>query len=154
MYTDAFQGVIDYIEANLKTDITVDELAAIAGYSKYHFYSVFGEVVGLPVTGYILHRRLKHALYEIASGRTAIEVVSQYGFDTYAGFYKAFVREYGCSPKKYVAIYGNVVAIPEQEKKTLLKFIRQRLATASDIAHSKRYMLLYAQFSLFYLKNP
>jgi hypothetical protein len=33
-------------------------------------------------------------------------VVLEYGFDTYAGFYKAFVRMYGCSPKKYLSIYG------------------------------------------------
>ncbi|MDR0896612.1 MAG: phosphotransferase, partial [Oscillospiraceae bacterium] len=78
------------------------------------FYSVFGAAVGLPVAGYILHRRLKHALHEIASGRTAIEVVLEYGFNTYAGFYKAFVREYGCSLKKYVAIYGTGAAKPQK----------------------------------------
>jgi AraC-like DNA-binding protein/Ser/Thr protein kinase RdoA (MazF antagonist) len=110
MYMDAIQAVVDYIEANLKTDISTDELAAIASYSKYHFYSVFGAVIGMPVAGYILHRRLKHALCEIAGGRTAAEVMLEYGFDTYAGFYKAFVREYGCSPKKYVAIYGSGAA--------------------------------------------
>lgn len=29
------------------------------------------------------------------------------GFDMYAGFYKIFVKEYGCSPKKYLVIYKN-----------------------------------------------
>jgi Ser/Thr protein kinase RdoA (MazF antagonist)/AraC-like DNA-binding protein len=127
MYTDAIQAVVDYIEVNLKTDITIDELAAIAGYSKYHFYSVFGDVVGLPVAGFILHRRLKHALYEIASGHTAIDVVSQYCFDTYAGFYKAFVREYGCSPKKYVAIYGNVAAKPQKLEVTTMSYNKTQI---------------------------
>jgi Ser/Thr protein kinase RdoA (MazF antagonist)/AraC-like DNA-binding protein len=127
MYTDTIQAVVDYIEANLKADITIDELAAIVGYSKYHFYSVFGEAVGLPIAGYILHRRLKHALYEIASGRTAIEVVSQYGFDTYAGFYKAFVREYGCSPKKYVAIYGNIAVKPQKLEVTTMSYSKMQI---------------------------
>jgi Ser/Thr protein kinase RdoA (MazF antagonist)/AraC-like DNA-binding protein len=129
MYAEAMQAVVDYIEANLKTDIIADELAAIAGYSKYHFYSVFSAVVGRPVAGYILHRRLKHALHEIAGGRTAIEVVSQYGFDTYAGFYKAFVREYGCSPKKYVEIFGNDAAKPQKWKVPAMSYSKSELRT-------------------------
>jgi AraC-like DNA-binding protein/Ser/Thr protein kinase RdoA (MazF antagonist) len=97
---------LDYIEQNLKTDITVDELAKMAGYSIWHYYRLFGETTGSPVLGYILRRRLDHALAEISSGRKAIDVIFEYGFDTYAGFYKAFVKMYGVSPKKYLSIYG------------------------------------------------
>jgi Ser/Thr protein kinase RdoA (MazF antagonist) len=88
---------------------------------------VFGAAVGLPVAGYILHRRLKHALHEIASGRTAIEVVPQYGFDTYAGFYKAFVREYGCSPKKYVAIFGSNAAKPQKVEVPTMSYSKAQI---------------------------
>ncbi|HPF55106.1 MAG TPA: helix-turn-helix domain-containing protein [Clostridiales bacterium] len=100
------QTILDYIEANLKTELTPEELAQSAGYSVSHFHRRFSVQMGMPPAAYILTRRLKNALYEIASGYTAIDVVMEYGFETYAGFYKAFVREYGCSPKKYIAIYG------------------------------------------------
>ncbi len=98
---------INYIEQNLKTDITADELAAMAGYSTFHYYRLFSSAVGMPIASYILKRRLDHALGEIAVGRKAVDVVLEYGFDTYAGFYKAFIRMYGCSPKKYLSIYKN-----------------------------------------------
>lgn len=96
---------LDYIEQNLKTDIAAEELARMAGYSTYHYYRLFSSVMGSSVANFILKRRLDHALAEIADGRKAIDVTLEYGFDTYAGFYKAFCRMYGCSPKKYLSIY-------------------------------------------------
>lgn len=104
-YPEVIRTALDYIEQNLKTDITAEELARMANYSTYHYYRLFSSVIGSSVSGYILKRRLDHALAEIAGGRKAIEVVLEYGFDTYAGFYKAFVKMYGCSPKKYLSIY-------------------------------------------------
>ncbi len=104
-YPDVIKTALEYIEQNLKTDITAEELAQMVNYSTYHFYRLFSSVTGSSVSGYILKRRLDHALAEIAGGRKAIEVVLEYGFDTYAGFYKAFVKMYGCSPKKYLNIY-------------------------------------------------
>jgi len=104
-YTELIKTALDYIEENLKTNITSEELAQMANYSTYHYYRLFSSVMGSSVSSYILKRRLDHALAEIASGRKAINVVLEYGFDTYAGFYKAFVKMYGCSPKKYLSIY-------------------------------------------------
>jgi len=83
---------LEYIEQNLKTDITADELAEMANYSSGHYCRMFAQTMDSTVGSYILKRRLDHALAEIASGRKAIGVVHEYGFDTYAGFYKAFVK--------------------------------------------------------------
>jgi AraC-like DNA-binding protein len=102
---DFIKSSLDYIEQNLKADITANELAEIANYSAGHFCRLFAHEMDSTVASYILKRRLDHALTEIASGRKAIGVVLEYGFDTYAGFYKAFVKMYGCSPKKYLSIY-------------------------------------------------
>ncbi len=110
-YPEVIENALDYIEQNLKTDITAEELARMANYSTYHYYRLFSSVTGSSVSAYILKRRLDHALAEIASGRKAIDVVLEYGFNTYAGFYKAFVKMYGCSPKKYLSIYQKHIPI-------------------------------------------
>jgi AraC-like DNA-binding protein len=91
---------LEYIEQNLKTTITAEELACIAGYSIWHYSHLFTKATGMPVSAYINKRRLDRALDEIVSGRRAIAVAMEYGFMTYSGFYKAFVRIYGDSPKK------------------------------------------------------
>ena len=81
---ELIQNCIDYIEENLKTEITAAELADRAGFSIFHFYRLFQAETGMPVMQYILKRRLLNAIYEIAQGRKKIDVAQEYGFDTYA----------------------------------------------------------------------
>lgn len=104
---------VAYIEQNLKTDITPEELAYMAGYSVWHYQRLFAQVVGMSLAAYINRRRLDCALMEIAAQRKAIDAAMDYGFDSYAGFYKAFLRTYGCSPKKYLSLYGAHQSISE-----------------------------------------
>ena len=95
---EVIQSSIDYIEENLKAEITASELAERAGFSMFHFYRLFQAEMGMPIMQYILHRRLLNGIYEIAQGRKKIDVAQEYGFDTYTGFYKAFQREIGFTP--------------------------------------------------------
>jgi len=104
--TDSIKLGVTYIEQTLKTTVTAEELAGMAGYSVWHYCRLFAKIMGMPVAAYISKRRLDGALLEISAGRKAADVVPEYGFDTYAGFYKAFVRVYGCFPKKYLTLYG------------------------------------------------
>lgn len=101
-YRKEIQESLDYIEAHLQTDITASELAQRAGFSLFHFYRLFQMSTGLPVMQYILRRRLLHAIYAIRGGEKRIDAALAYGFDTYAGFYKAFRREFGCTPSVFL----------------------------------------------------
>ena len=98
------QNSIDYIEENLKTDITAKELSEMAGFSIFHFYRLFQNAVGMPVMQYITRRRLLNALYDMHCGEKIIMVALDYGFETQAGFYKAFVREFGYTPTEFLNI--------------------------------------------------
>lgn len=93
---------IDYIEDNLKTEITATELAEMAGFSLFHYYLLFQLSTGLPVMQYILRRRLLHGVYTMKQGNTKIDAALLYGFDTYAGFYKAFCLEFGTTPSAFL----------------------------------------------------
>lgn len=104
-YLDILQDSIDYIEDNLKSDITAEELSKKAGFSIFHYYHLFQKGIGIPVNQYILKRKLHSAIYEMSLGKKSTDVALSYGFDTYAGFFKAFKREYGCSPKEYMKKY-------------------------------------------------
>lgn len=103
-YITLIQNSLDYIEANLKTELRTDELASTLGFSLYHYSRIFQSAVGRSVKDYITKRRLTHAIYEISLGGKMIEVSLSlsYGFNTYAGFYKALKKEYGVSPKEYM----------------------------------------------------
>ena len=121
---ETVKSSLSYIERNLKTEISINELAEMANYSAGHFCRMFALEMDSTVASYILKRRLDHALVEISTGRKAIDVVLEYGFDTYAGFYKAFVKMYGCSPKKYLSIYRkseDIIMLNEKDIQTILK---------------------------------
>ena len=96
------QQSLDYIEDNLQTEITAAELADTAGFSLFHYYRLFQQATGLPVMQYILRRRLLHGVYAMKQGSTKIDAALLYGFDTYAGFYKAFCREFGATPSEFL----------------------------------------------------
>ena len=96
------QKSLDYIEDHLQTDITAAELAEMAGFSLFHYYRLFQQATGLPVMQYILRRRLLHGVYAMKQGSSKIDAALAYGFDTYAGFYKAFCREFGSTPSDFL----------------------------------------------------
>ena len=101
-HINMIQKSLDYIEDNLKSELSIAELANLAGYSLYHYERIFKRLVGISIARYIKRRRLLHAAFDIASGSKIIDTAYRYGFDTNAGFYKAFVREFGEAPTEYV----------------------------------------------------
>lgn len=105
MIRESIQKTLDYVENNVKEDITAEDLAGIAGYSVFHFYRSFQSAVGVPVMQYVLRRKLLHAISEIGSGRKKNDVVYEYGFETYSGFYRSFIREIGYTPADYLQRY-------------------------------------------------
>ena len=118
--SDIIKSGMAYIEDNLKADITAAELADMAGYSLRHYRCLFAGEAGMPVAAYIGKRRLDRALAEIAGGRRAVDAALEYGFDTYAGFYKAFRRMYGGSPKNYLSKMEATKMFTEKELRDIL----------------------------------
>ena len=47
-----------YIENNFAGELMLDEIANVAGVSRYHVSRAFGEAIGRPITGYVRGRRL------------------------------------------------------------------------------------------------
>ena len=76
----------------------------MAGFSLFHYYRLFQSSVGMPVMQYISRRKLLNALYDMHCGEKMITVALLYGFETQAGFYKAFVREFGYTPTELLNI--------------------------------------------------
>ena len=92
---------IDYIDDNIQKEITVDKLASIAGFSTYHYYRIFGSLIGISVMEYVTKRKLQFALFELQGDKKIIDVAMDYGFETHGGFTKAFKRCFGYPPSLY-----------------------------------------------------
>lgn len=100
---EIIQNSLDYIEENLKAEITAKDLADLSGFSMFYYYRLFQSVVGIPVMQYISNRKLLNAIYDMScSNNKKIEVALEYGFSSYASFYKAFYREIGYTPSEFL----------------------------------------------------
>ncbi len=144
MQTRELAPVLAYIDAHLDAQLEPAELAALAGYSPRHFARLFKAAVGATISHHLLARRLRRALCEMAAGTTAIDAVLRYGFDTYAGFYKAFVRMYGCSPRAYLKIYASGLP-PETEWERII------MPTKNELKGLLKCWPVYADKSISYI---
>jgi AraC-like DNA-binding protein len=94
--------VLDYISSNIDDDITLAELAGIAGYSPFHFARKFTLAVGVSPHRYISRLRLERAMAELATGKLPLaEIALNAHFSSQASFTRAFHRETGLTPKDY-----------------------------------------------------
>ncbi len=90
---------IDYIEAHLLEDITVEDTANFVHISPFYFHKGFGMLCGYSFKEYVRNRRLSLAGGElITSDISVIDLALKYGYDSPDSFAKAFSRFHGYPP--------------------------------------------------------
>lgn len=99
--TSLYSNLIEYIEEHLDEDLSLDRLADIFFVSKYHIAHIFKDNLGLSIHQYITKKRLFLCQKAICTNKNISEIYQSYGFGDYSGFYRAFKKEFGISPKKY-----------------------------------------------------
>lgn len=97
----SIQRAIDYIEAHLTEEISLEETARTAYSSPFHFQRVFSIMCGFTVGDYIRMRKLSLAAEELMhSDKKVIDIAFKYGYDTPESFTRAFTRFHGVTPKE------------------------------------------------------
>jgi AraC family transcriptional regulator len=93
--------VLNYVESNLTQDITVDQLAAVAALSRFHFSRMFKVATGYPPSRFIGRRRLELAKSLLAEGGSIADIAQLCRFSTDSNFARAFRRATGLTPAQY-----------------------------------------------------
>jgi len=96
-----YNKIIQYIDVHIKEEITINEIADMTGYSANHIYKIFKIYSPYPIMEYIRRKKLYAAANEMHTGRKIYDIALDYGYETPAGFYKAFKAIYGYSPSEY-----------------------------------------------------
>ncbi|MEA2884448.1 MAG: AraC family transcriptional regulator [Bradyrhizobium sp.] len=94
------QKALWYIESHLAKALTLDEVAAIAGVSRFHMVRAFAAATGLSVMRYVRARRLSEAARALAGGAPDIlSVALDADYGSHEAFTRAFRERFGVTPE-------------------------------------------------------
>jgi len=96
-------AIIEYVEDHLDASPTLEQMAAIARLSVYHFARQFRRAVGLPPHQYVILRRVERAkqLLQATTCLSLAEVAARAGFSDQSRFSHQFKRLVGVTPGQF-----------------------------------------------------
>lgn len=93
------RGLI-YIREHFTEDLSVEQIAFQAGFSRYYFSRQFKNVMGMTVMKYVEFLRCRHAKELLESGTSVSKAALDCGFADLSYFTKVFKGQYGVLPSK------------------------------------------------------
>jgi AraC family transcriptional regulator len=97
--------VVDYIDAHIEQDLTLDEMANIACISRFHFIRAFKSQMGVTPCQYVSRMRIERAKILLRlSGRSIAEIARTLQFSSQSTFTRAFRSATGYTPVQYTAL--------------------------------------------------
>lgn len=135
-YARRINRVIDYIEANLDKELSLETLSGVAFFSPYHFHRIFGAMVGESLGQFIQRLRLERAASRLVNNpkEPITEIAFRYGFSGSAAFARAFKKNFGVSAGRWrqLALAGDRKISKEESKAGMvLRKKRQELFRSS-----------------------
>lgn len=105
-YADIFLLIMRYIEKNYMHDITLDDLAEMAGYSKYHFSRIFKKYSSDTFINCLNRRRIKAVeMMLLDDDVTITDAAMQAGFTSLTTFNRVFKEVKGYTPSDFRKLY-------------------------------------------------
>jgi AraC family transcriptional regulator len=94
------QKALWFIESHLAEELTLDEIAGVAGISRFHMVRAFDAATGLSVMRYVRARRLSEAARALANGAPDIlNVALDADYGSHEAFTRAFRDHFGVTPE-------------------------------------------------------
>ncbi|MDD1369155.1 effector binding domain-containing protein, partial [Bacillus sp. MHSD17] len=102
-YLRRIYKVQDYIELHIDDPLSIEKLADVAGFSKFHFHRIFKGIVDEPLSRYVNRLKLERAtnLLTYRLDMTITDIAYHFGFTDSAVFSRTFKNYYGVSPSQY-----------------------------------------------------
>ena len=92
----------DYVREHLQSPISLDDLAAVAAMSPYHFSRMFKQTTGQTPNEFVIGLRLVRAAHLLRRTRwTVAQVAGEVGYQSVRHFTRLFRRRLGCPPAEY-----------------------------------------------------
>ena len=109
-YISRINSVIDYIENHLSQEMSLVELAEVAGFSKFHFHRIFYSFMKETLFQFIQRVRLQKAADKLCMNTNVsiTEIAYDCGFSSSAAFSRSFKSFFDQTPSQYRAKKSNL----------------------------------------------
>lgn len=99
---NSLDRVFSYIRDNIETEVTLDTVSELMGYSRYHFSRLFKESVGMTFLQYLNQYKVSVACELLQNTHlTILEISYRAGFKSIATFNRVFRSIRSCSPTSF-----------------------------------------------------
>jgi AraC family transcriptional regulator len=117
-YTSRINRTFDYIESNLDKPMTLDELASVANFSKFHFNRIFHSMVGETPFQFILRIRIERAAMLMVTSRKEriSDIAQKCGFSEISVFSRNFKNYFSVSASEYRTLKSNLSNLSQHER--------------------------------------
>ncbi|THA34046.1 AraC family transcriptional regulator [Streptomyces sp. A1277] len=111
----AILQVIEYMHDRLDQDLTTDDLARTARFSKFHFSRMFREVTGTSPGRFLSALRIQEAkCLLVGTDRSVADISAQVGYSSVGTFSSRFKECVGLSPSRFRELDGDFTSLSTQ----------------------------------------
>jgi AraC family transcriptional regulator len=109
--------VLDYIGDNLAEDVSLSDLAELAGMSAHHFAELFKRSMSCTPHRYVLQEKIKRAKIALRDPKcTVLDVAVLSGFPNPSHFARVFRRFVGVSPSQFQSDQTSLLRITQRHE--------------------------------------
>ncbi|RCK37897.1 AraC family transcriptional regulator [Thalassospira profundimaris] len=94
----------DYIRTHFDENISLDDLARQAGYSRSYLVRAFKKTFGMTPYAYLINCRIQRARHALRRGEKIVDVALETGFADQAHFQRMFKRLMATTPRQYARV--------------------------------------------------
>ncbi len=106
---DSLSAITAYMKENYASEMSLESVAAVFGYSSAYFSRMFYRYTGINYKNYLDSLRLAHAYKDLANSDMAIgDIAVNNGFANSRSFAKLFKEKYGILPSEFRRCHGSV----------------------------------------------
>lgn len=154
-YARRIDRVATAIAERLDEALTLEDLAALAAFSPYHFHRLYRAMSGETVTATLRRLRLHRAAGDLLHGdRPLTEIARRAGFGSVAAFSRSFRAAYGNAPGAYRDTGRPPPAVPhpapEDPTMYLVEIRDLEPLTLAAIRHTGSYMQIGSSYERLY----